>query len=81
MRVAFEMPPGSRMAVSIPELARLTGISEGLLYLKANEGHLPGYRRLGKRFLVHLETFEEYLKLGTGDIAAGGNSPGQQGAK
>ena len=68
MRVAFEMPPAARMAVSIPELARLTGISEGLLYIKANEGTLPGCRRLGKRFVIHLQTFEDYLKSGTGDL-------------
>jgi excisionase family DNA binding protein len=55
------------LAVSIPELARLTGLSEGLLYLKANAGKLPGCRRVGKRFLVHVATFEEWLKSGTGD--------------
>jgi hypothetical protein len=55
------------MAVSIPELVRLTGISEGLLYIKANSGELPGCRRIGKRFLVHLETFEAYLKSGMGE--------------
>jgi excisionase family DNA binding protein len=54
------------IAVSIPELARMTGISEGLLYIKANSGELPGCRRIGKRFLVHLETFDSYLKAGTG---------------
>jgi excisionase family DNA binding protein len=54
------------IAVSIPELARMTGISEGLLYIKANSGELPGCRRIGKRFLVHLETFDSYLKVGTG---------------
>jgi excisionase family DNA binding protein len=55
------------LAVSIPELARLTGLSEGLLYQKANEGTLPGCRRLGKRFLVHVETFEGWLSTGRGD--------------
>jgi hypothetical protein len=55
------------MAVSIPDLARLTGISEGLLYIKANAGELPGCRRIGKRFLVHLATFEDYLKNGMGE--------------
>jgi hypothetical protein len=54
------------IAVSIPDLSRLTGLSEGLLYQKANEGNLPGCRRIGKRFLVHLETFTEYLKSGMG---------------
>ena len=55
------------MAVSIPELARLTGLSEGLLYIKANEGQLPGCRRVGKRFLVHVETFESWLKAGNSE--------------
>lgn len=55
------------IAVSIPDLARLTGISEGLLYLKANAGELPGCRRIGKRFVCHLETFEDYLKSGMGE--------------
>ena len=54
------------MAVSIPELARMTGLSEALLYQKANEDTLPGCRRLGKRFLVHVETFEEWLRTGQG---------------
>ena len=57
---------GSPLVVSIPELSRLTGISEGLLYIKANSGELPGCRRIGKRFCVHLATFEEYLKAGMG---------------
>ena len=58
---------GRPLAVSIPQLARLTGISEGLLYIKANSGELPGCRRIGKRFLVHLETFNDYLKSGMGE--------------
>jgi predicted DNA-binding transcriptional regulator AlpA len=59
------------LAVSIPDLARLTGISEGLLYVKANSGELPGCRRIGRRFVVHLETFESYLKSGLGAEQAG----------
>ena len=58
----------SRIAASIPELARLTGISEGTLYRRANDGSLPGCRKLGKRILVHLETFNEYMKSGTGVV-------------
>ena len=58
---------GLPLAVSIPDLSRLTGLSEGLLYIKANEGDLPGCRRIGKRFLVHLETFNDYLKAGMGE--------------
>ena len=60
---------GLPLAVSIPELSRLTGLSEGLLYIKANEGNLPGCRRIGKRFLIHLETFSDYLKGGMGEEA------------
>ena len=56
------------LAVSIPRLARLTGISEGTLYRRANDGSLPGCRKLGKRILVHLETFNEYMKSGTGVV-------------
>ena len=56
------------LAVSIPKLARLTGISEGTLYRRANDGSLPGCRKLGKRIFVHLETFNEYMKTGTGVV-------------
>ena len=62
---------GEPMAVSIPVLALQTGLSEALLYQKANEGILPGCRRLGKRFLVHLPTFENWLKDGMGDQSGG----------
>ena len=62
---------GELMAVSIPVLALQTGLSEALLYQKANEGILPGCRRLGKRFLVHLPTFENWLKDGMGDQIGG----------
>ena len=58
------------IAVSIPQLARLTGVSEGTLYLRANEGSLPGCRRIGKRWVVHLETFNDFLKTGMGEEAA-----------
>ena len=61
------MMPAQPIAYSIPELARITGLSESLLYLKANEGGLPGCRRIGRRFLVHAETFEAWLRQGTGD--------------
>ena len=54
-------------SVSIPDLARIHAVSEALLYRLAGESRLPGCRRLGHRYLVHLETFEEWLKSGTGD--------------
>ena len=39
----------SHIAASVPELSRLTGISEGTLYRRANDGSLPGCRKLGKK--------------------------------
>ena len=71
--VAQESNPCSRcgdgwvFAVGIPELAERTGLSEALLYDRANEGQLPGCRRIGKRFLIHIETFENWLKAGMGE--------------
>ena len=59
--------------VSIPGLALQTGVGMRLLYQLANTGALPGCRRIGKgrgRFLVHLATFEEWLKTGMGDEIA-----------
>jgi predicted DNA-binding transcriptional regulator AlpA len=62
---AYEAPLAV-LAVSIPKLARLTGLSEGTLYRRANDDSLPGCRKLGKRIFVHLETFNEYMKTGIG---------------
>ena len=55
---------GKVFAVGIPELARRTGVSPTFLYERAGEGTLPGCRRLGRRFLIHIETFENWLKAG-----------------
>lgn len=56
-----------RPGASIPEIAKEYGVSEALLYTLANRGELPGCRRLGKRFVIHRETFESWLKGGMGD--------------
>ena len=58
--------PDRPMSVSIRELSDITGLSKSLLYTRANVGNLPGCRIIGSRFLIHLETFEDYLKAGTG---------------
>lgn len=55
------------LAASIPDLARWTGLSESLLYPLANQSRLPGCRRISKRFIVHVETSESWLKAGRGD--------------
>ena len=70
MALELKSTADTPLAVSIPQLARLTGVSEGTLYLRANEGSLPGCRRIGKRWVVHLETFNDFLKSGMGEEAA-----------
>ena len=57
---------GSNEYVTINKLSHLTGLSRSLLYARANNGELPGCRRLGSRILIHLPTFEDYLKSGNG---------------
>ena len=56
----------ARRGASIPELSRQYGVSETLLYALANDGKLPGARRIGKRIVIHVETFEEWIKEGMG---------------
>jgi len=58
---------GYVLGASIPELAARTGLSEFLLYSQANAGNLPGCRRIGRRFLVHVPTFERWLADGWGE--------------
>jgi excisionase family DNA binding protein len=47
-----------RTSISIPELARRNSVSKAHLYRLAARGQLPGAYRMGRRVLVHLETFE-----------------------
>jgi predicted DNA-binding transcriptional regulator AlpA len=55
------------IGIDIPELSAITGLSESLLYSQANAGKLPGCRRIGRRYLVHVPTFERWLADGWGD--------------
>ena len=55
-----------RTGASIPELSEEFGVSETVLYGLANSNNLPGARRLGKRIVVHRETFEEWMRTGQG---------------
>ena len=61
-----EAQPTHQLAVSISELALLTGLSESLLYTQANANDLPGCRRIGQRFLVSLGKFMDWLDEGMG---------------
>lgn len=58
------------LATSIPDLATKTGLSESTLYALAKAGQLPGCRRIGRRFIVHVETFNKWLQSGNGDEQA-----------
>ena len=64
MAIKTESQNEQRIGVSIPEIAERTGLSEFLLYAQANAGKLPGCRRIGRRFLVHVPTFEKWLAEG-----------------
>jgi excisionase family DNA binding protein len=55
------------VAMSIAEAAEQAGVSTATLYSLANQGRLPGARRLGKRIVIHRATFEEWLTSGMGD--------------
>jgi len=54
------------VGMSISEAAIEAGVSESTLYSLANQGKLPGARRIGKRIVIHRETFEQWLKDGIG---------------
>ena len=55
---------GRVFAAGIPELAARTGLSETFLYDRAGEGTLVGCRRIGRRYLIHIQTFEDWLRAG-----------------
>jgi excisionase family DNA binding protein len=44
-------PPAERLAYSVDEAARLTGLSRDLLYDEMRRGHLP-YVKVGRRRLI-----------------------------
>ena len=54
------------VAMSIAEAAEQAGVSTATLYALANQGELPGARRIGKRIVIHRGIFEEWLKAGSG---------------
>ena len=62
--VITQEPP---LAMSIAEAASQAGVSAAVLYSLANQGQLPGARRLGKRIVIHRATFEAWLKAGVGE--------------
>lgn len=45
------------ISISVKEAAALIGVTPQHLYNLAADGRLPGAYRMGRRVLVHLETF------------------------
>jgi excisionase family DNA binding protein len=54
------------VGMSVMEAAVEAGVSESTLYALANQGKLPGARRVGKRIIIHRAVFEEWLRTGQG---------------
>lgn len=56
----------NELAMSIAEAAGLIGVSPSTLYALANQGKLPGSRRIGTRIVIHRGEFTNWLSEGQG---------------
>jgi excisionase family DNA binding protein len=54
--------PAERLAYSVNEAARLTGLSRDLLYDEMRRGHL-GYLKVGRRRLITRQHLEQFLAI------------------
>jgi len=55
-------PQPIRLTYSIQEAADLLGIGRSLAYELAQEGTLPGVRRLGRRYVVSKQALDAWLE-------------------
>jgi excisionase family DNA binding protein len=55
-------PPAERLAYSVDEAARLTGLSRDLLYDEMRRGHLD-YVKVGRRRLITRQHLEQFLDI------------------
>jgi excisionase family DNA binding protein len=55
-------PPAERLAYSVDEAARLTGLSRDLLYDEMRRGHLD-YIKVGRRRLITRQHLEQFLQI------------------
>jgi excisionase family DNA binding protein len=53
-------PPAERLAYSVDEAARLTGLSRDLLYDEMRRGHLS-YLKIGRRRLITRQHLQQFL--------------------
>ena len=61
-RPAGQNPPGGRLAYSVDEAARLTGLSRDLLYDEMRRGNLA-YVKVGRRRLITLQHLQQFLGI------------------
>ena len=54
--------PGGRLAYSVDEAARLTGLSRDLLYDEMRRGNLA-YVKVGRRRLITLQHLQQFLGI------------------
>ena len=55
-------PSGERLAYSVDEASRLTGLSRDLLYDQMRRGKLP-YVKIGRRRLITRQHLEQFLGI------------------
>jgi excisionase family DNA binding protein len=78
-------PPAGRLAYSVDEAARLTGLSRDLLYDEMRRGHLD-YLKVGRRRMITRWHLERFLGIAPGprpspaggtasDLKAAGSAP------
>jgi excisionase family DNA binding protein len=74
-------PPAGRLAYSVDEAARLTGLSRDLLYDEMRRGHLD-YLKVGRRRLITRQHLEQFLgmTLGHQPPTPGSTASGKAGA-
>jgi excisionase family DNA binding protein len=61
-------PAAERLAYSVNEAARLTGLSRDLLYDEMRRGNLS-YIKVGRRRLITRQHLEQFLNLAPGSTA------------
>jgi excisionase family DNA binding protein len=73
--------PAGRLAYSVSEAARITGLSRDLLYDEMRRGNLA-YLKVGRRRLITLRHLEQFLEItpGTGPLTGSGDSPRRTGS-
>ena len=71
--------PADRLAYSVNEAARLTGLSRDLLYDEMRRGHL-GYLKVGRRRLITRQHLEQFLASTPGPQPAGSTAHGRKAA-